>query len=107
MTTRWWMLAVAVVAILLFGLEMGLRSRRFARLAANHSDVAVEHFGTQMALGGWPPQLHDLSFAELSRVQILCRARALVNYHSGLTQKYERAARYPWLPVEPDLPEPE
>jgi hypothetical protein len=108
MTTRRWMTAVAVVALLMgAGLGVGRRSWRFARLSAHHTNAALEHFGTQMALGGWPPQLQDLSFAELARVQILCRARALVNYHSGLTQKYERAARYPWLPVEPDLPEPE
>ena len=28
------------------------------------------------------------------------------DYHAGLQAKYERAARYPWLPVEPDRPEP-
>lgn len=28
-------------------------------------------------------------------------------YHLRLKQKYDCAARYPWLPVEPDPPEPE
>jgi hypothetical protein len=28
-------------------------------------------------------------------------------YYIDLIQKYERAARYPWLPVAPDPPEPE
>jgi hypothetical protein len=107
MTVRRWMVAVAVVAILFFGLEMGLRSRRFARLAAYHSEVALEHFGTQMALGGWPPQLQGLSLAELARVRILYRVRALTNYHSALTLKYETATRYPWLPVAPDPMEPD
>jgi hypothetical protein len=27
-------------------------------------------------------------------------------YHAHLWAKYERAARYPWLPVWPDPPEP-
>jgi hypothetical protein len=27
-------------------------------------------------------------------------------YHRRLRRKYERAARYPWLPVAPDPPEP-
>jgi hypothetical protein len=31
----------------------------------------------------------------------------LIEYHTFLVEKYERAARYPWLPVEPDPPEPE
>jgi hypothetical protein len=28
------------------------------------------------------------------------------DYHAALQTKYERAARYPWLAVEPDRPEP-
>jgi hypothetical protein len=28
-------------------------------------------------------------------------------YHRELRIKYERAARYPWLLVEPDSPEPQ
>ena len=27
-------------------------------------------------------------------------------HHYDLIKKYKRAARYPWLPVEPDPPEP-
>jgi hypothetical protein len=34
------------------------------------------------------------------------RYRALARYHVELRRKYERAARYPWLPVAPDPPEP-
>jgi hypothetical protein len=102
------MVAVAVVGILM-GADLGVtrRSRRFARLSTHHTNAALEHFGTLMALGGWPPPLQDLSPAELARVRILYRVNALVNYHSALTQKYERAARYPWLPVAPDPMEPE
>jgi hypothetical protein len=33
------------------------------------------------------------------------RARASA-YYSGLIQKYERAVRYPWLPVAADPPKP-
>jgi hypothetical protein len=28
------------------------------------------------------------------------------SYHRGLAEKYERASQHPWLPVEPDPPEP-
>jgi hypothetical protein len=102
------MVAVAIVAILMgAGLGVGRRSRRFARLSAHHTNAALEHFGTLMALGGWPPLLRDLSPAELARVRILYRLSVLVNYHSALTQKYEYASRYAWLPVEPDPLEPE
>jgi hypothetical protein len=27
-------------------------------------------------------------------------------YHEAMSRKYEHAARYPWLPVAPDPPEP-
>jgi hypothetical protein len=30
-----------------------------------------------------------------------------VEYHSAMARKYRRAARYPWLPVEPDPSEPD
>jgi hypothetical protein len=31
----------------------------------------------------------------------------LADYRAQLSRNYERAASYPWLPVEPDLPEPQ
>ena len=34
-------------------------------------------------------------------------ALARTRHHAAMTKKYERAARYPWLPVDPDPPEPE
>jgi hypothetical protein len=33
--------------------------------------------------------------------------RTKAAYHADLIRKYARAARYPWLTVEPDPPEPE
>jgi hypothetical protein len=30
----------------------------------------------------------------------------LFEWHESMGRKYEHAARYPWLPVAPDLPEP-
>jgi hypothetical protein len=30
----------------------------------------------------------------------------LIVYYQSLASKYQHAARYPWLPVEPDPPEP-
>ena len=35
------------------------------------------------------------------------RERTLAGYHDAMADKYRRGARYPWLPVEPELPEPE
>ena len=33
--------------------------------------------------------------------------RPRVDYHGTVRRKYERAARYPWLAVAPDPPEPQ
>ena len=30
----------------------------------------------------------------------------LIEWHESMARKYEHAARYPWLPVAPDRPEP-
>jgi hypothetical protein len=108
LTTRRWMIAVAVVAILIGAvLEVHRRSRRFARLAAYHSNLSLEHFHTQMALGVDPLPLEPVPPAGPGAARYLRREKALVRYHSELTAKYERAARYPWLPVTPDPPEPD
>jgi hypothetical protein len=29
------------------------------------------------------------------------------NHHTAMAHKYEHAARYLWLPIEPDPPEPD
>jgi hypothetical protein len=88
------MVAVALVAILIgVGLEVALRSRRFARLSAYHTKTALEYFHTEMVLGWWPPQFQDLSPVGLGRIRYLYQVRASVHYHNALTEKYERAAR--------------
>jgi hypothetical protein len=38
---------------------------------------------------------------------ISCYTEDHMTWHEEMKQKYERAARYPWLPVEPDPPYPD
>ncbi len=52
----------------------------------------------QVMLAGHP--------AVLSHPPDPATARRLVDRYLLLSRKYERAARYPWLPVEPDTPVP-
>ena len=110
MTTRRWMTAVAVVALLIgAGVQIDQRSKRFAGLAAFHTSAAMEHFSTLMVFGGDPPPLEVIEQyppAAQGPVRYLHRAKSLMLYHRALKGKYERAAAYPWLPVEPDPPEP-
>jgi hypothetical protein len=95
MTTRRWMVAVAVIAVgcavLASLIEMRraflieMRRERFARIADRHLSVFLT-----------PAQVRDPE---------RCSAERL-DWHSKMADKYMRAARYPWLPVEPDPPNP-
>jgi hypothetical protein len=69
------MFAVAAVGLALGFLTCLLRSREYARLARSHEATASV---TSRGL--------------------------LVQRHRALAERYRRAARYPWLRVEPDLP---
>jgi hypothetical protein len=72
------MSAVAIAATILALYD---RHERFAAMAKLHSD-----------------EVKKLS-------DNYCRTpRIPYEYHTGLKQKYERAARYPFLPVAPDPP---
>jgi hypothetical protein len=102
MTTRRWMIVVAITAV---GFGTGLlieRSRSYAALCALHTDGEkecrriVEAFeGNHLDPAIWRDAI---TFAR--------RCRRLLPYHAALKRKYQRAARCPWLPVEPDLPMP-
>jgi hypothetical protein len=73
------LIAVAFAAALLaVGVCMKRRSAAFAERARHHAQYA---YGSTLPI--------------------------YYSYHRDLAAKYERAARYPWLPVEPDPPEPE
>jgi hypothetical protein len=75
---RMLMIAVAMVAF-------GLATIVFYRRSQNFTSRAQDH---------------EVAFV------ISCTTPEYVSFHSALAEKYRRAARYPWLPVEPDPPEP-
>jgi hypothetical protein len=93
MTTRRWMVAVAVVALLLGGIVGVYRLRRwhdgFVYRAQWHSRIVVT-LRTRWRVAPNDPV-----------------PPRLIVYYRSLASKYQHAARYPWLPVEPDPPEPE
>ena len=87
-TIRRLMIAVAVV-----GLIAGVlidRERRFREMADRHWKLWLEN----------PASVVD------SRIPNEAHARQS-EHHRAMREKYERASRYPWLPVAPDPPEPE
>ncbi len=81
LTLRWLMLLIAVVAI-------GVWVWRMMKLQEGYWHEAQRH-------------------AILAASSEAKKEDRLTDYHTHLKLKYERAARYPWLPLEPDPPEPE
>ena len=103
MTTRRWMIAVAIVGVGIGAGMLLVRSRRYAAVAAFHAQGEAECWriiaadeGNRLDTAIWKDWL---AYAR--------RSRKLFLYHAALRRKYEWAARRPWLPVEPDPPEPE
>ena len=95
MTIRRWMVAAAGMALGLWGWGVARRSPQYRERAAAlkiREDLAFETLEIDTHLG-----------EESARTE---RLRQSTLYYRMLRQKYERAARYPWLPVEPD-PRPE
>ncbi|MDB5352076.1 MAG: hypothetical protein JWN86_3323 [Planctomycetota bacterium] len=86
-TVRRMMVVVAIVAACLGWIVE--RHARFRRLSASHMSQAIEASG--------PDDPFHIALKIPSPEE---------EWRIGLAAKYARAARYPWLPVEPDPPEP-
>ena len=99
------MILVAVVALAIAGTREA--TRRYREAVAFHEQKLIHHRTNAAMLRfspdppAWlPSPLPPPSPAELDAT------RRAAEYHEAMALKYERAARYPWLPVEPDPPEP-
>lgn len=113
------MIAVAVVAVLTACAAGAWRLNRLSRYY--RSQAAILSHAEKRATEGLKDQEEEL--ASIAKRDPLARAKlkdfedvarhcagqyaALAEHAAALKLKYERAARYPWLPVEPDPPEPE
>jgi hypothetical protein len=97
------MIIVAVAGFLVWSIEL-------RRLAASHHLRAL----------GYERRMHQLQRSRLLAATRLGDDKAenpsnafdramsrRIHHLQSLMEKYERAARYPWLPVEPDPTEPE
>jgi hypothetical protein len=110
MTMRRWIIAVVVViGPMIGGGVLLIRQRRdyFLTLAQlHHNEVAPSMArGTALksrlgSISGMSPEIGQI-YRDYDRM--MDRA----NHHTAMAHKYEHAARYPWLPVEPDPPEPD
>ena len=88
-------IAVAVAAVI-FGVEaLRRRDRAFRERAAYHRAWVRNRGRFFSPIILLPP--YDRAYSQDS----------LKDWHRRMAEKYERAARRPWLPVEPDPPEPD
>jgi hypothetical protein len=108
MTTRWWMVAVAIVATLLAA------KVHLSRVADQYRAIAKHHQSQSFAVSSgkqWSGSLDDHSYMDVgtgdpNAEELKGRELAVFLWHFKLCNKYEDAALRPWLPVPPDPPEP-
>src|SRR4051794_9969645 len=107
LTVRRMMIAVALVALLIYG---GMVRRHRLNLAAmcQIADLGVRHTGASYRLEDGIETLRTVKTGSpaLTPAEVEGRSRRSA-YWVALGRKYERAALIPWLPVPPDPPEPE
>jgi hypothetical protein len=113
------MLAVAIVGLTTGITIEGMRlKRRHDNLSARFQKHArmeqylrrAEAFdgdGSRLPYGPPPADFERMSTLKIQRRRRPDLWSRLVDHHVAMTSKYRRATRYPWLPVEPDPPEPE
>jgi hypothetical protein len=106
-TVRRLMIAVAIVAIFLgVWLWAERRRARLDALASWHDRQVVCVFKGYIGPDDeiiWEPTSRPLKMGD---PPVSLRQQRISTWHRQFAQKYWRAARYPWLPVEPDPPEP-
>jgi hypothetical protein len=107
MTTRRWMIAVAIVAIALATVLLSHRHLWMGERGDYHERIERRQADRARGLG----QL-AVSFTD-SHPEMAARLRAhatfeaeLGDQHARLKEKYRSVARYPWLTIEPEPPEP-
>ena len=113
MTTRRWMVLVVVAGVAFWtpGLVATFLTRR--GLAAIYGARAQALRSVAQTLAPSVAKADELA-ARDTRYKItaaddrraLERCGAMADYNAALRRKYKRGARYPWLPVSPDPPEP-
>jgi hypothetical protein len=87
---------VAISALIMAGAVLARRSSEFRAIAEEQADSEMASL-----------EYADDAKGESGDPQRVARGERMAAYYRELRIKYERAAGYPWLLVEPDPPEPE
>ena len=101
------MIAVAIAGTLFGFTAIGIRRSAFLRRADAHRKAAVEQESLAEYLAiGRHYERNDAGTGLVLSPDSSGLAKTLRKYHDRLQAKYARAARYPWLAIAPDPPEP-
>ena len=129
MTTRRWIVVVVIVGLLMGGVRLKQRRNRLLSRAQFYAERAafypklesrerricaeyprliavlerLQRYTNRETVGS---RLEDLKSRLDQSHRNLARWTNRTAYYLAMAHKYQDAARYPWLPVEPDPPEP-
>jgi hypothetical protein len=109
MTTWQWMVAVVLIGLMIGGGVL-LKQRRdyFLLLAQSHQKEVTSSTARGEALKSRFGRTSGMSNEEI--MQLYRDYGGMVDradHHAAMAEKYRQAARYPWLPVALDPPEPQ
>jgi hypothetical protein len=96
MTTRRWMIAVVLVGVSIQAIRWHVKASR-AYLRTAELRAASKSFRTIVVAGKGPVRINR-------RGELISPERE--RWYAATSDKYYRAAFFPWLPVQPDPPEP-
>lgn len=111
MTTRRWMVVVAVVGGIMVIVVWSMRSLSYLRMAQQYAATAAATrknksrqdarlVRARRAIRSASDPAYRSMLADAARLE------AQAKHYEQLSSKYERAARHPWLPVPLGMPRP-
>jgi hypothetical protein len=134
MTTRRWMIAVVIVGLAMGGIQLTRRHIYFLFRVRFHTEAEAlfrssrdktisilrsteeqqrsieeeQRAGVTDFFAGFggTNAIETLKAEQLFWRKDLAQEDQAIPYHAAMARKYRHAARYPWLPVEPDPPNP-
>jgi hypothetical protein len=107
MTTRRWMMAVAVVAVMLAAPAIFRRHLSLRDQGDYHARMEGVHTYQARMIGQPTLDFADREPGIAAEWRTYAAFEAEIGaWHARLKEKYRHAARYPWLAIEPDPPEP-
>lgn len=103
------MLVVGVLAVVFGVVRLSMLQQRYLEKAANHASFRSRILRSTEEIRYWEARWRDQRLGKPAQYPWPAEppfVPAIAKYHDDMTIKYERAARFLWLPVVPDPPAP-